>query len=86
VFLKLSATADRYMGCRRTCVPLSYHNIPLSRKEHAVAHFSANTRKIKVKFLTYLVNLTFEICDILRLIAVSLETAYGPFRRTRTTV
>lgn len=36
-FFKLPATADHYIGGRRTCGPLSYH---------AVTHFSANKRKI----------------------------------------
>jgi hypothetical protein len=48
-FLKLSATANHYMGDRRTRGPLTYHNISLSRKGHAIALFSANTRKIIVK-------------------------------------
>jgi hypothetical protein len=46
VFLELSATADHYMGGRRTCGPLGYHNNPPSRKERAIAMLSANRRKI----------------------------------------
>jgi hypothetical protein len=49
VFLKLSATADHYMGRRRMRGPQSYRNILLSLKEHPVALFSANGRKIIVK-------------------------------------
>jgi hypothetical protein len=38
-----------YMGGRRTRRPLSYRNIPLSRKGHAIELFSVNRRKIIVK-------------------------------------
>jgi hypothetical protein len=45
---KLSATADLYMGDRRTRGPPNYRNIPLSRKEHDIALVSANKKDIIV--------------------------------------
>jgi hypothetical protein len=52
VFLKFSATTDHYTGSRRTRGPLNYHNIPLSRKDHAVALVSANMKTIAVRVVT----------------------------------
>jgi hypothetical protein len=49
VFLELSGTEDYHMGGWCKCKPLSYHNIPLRRKEHGIVLLSVNTRKIIVK-------------------------------------
>jgi hypothetical protein len=46
VFLKVPATADRYMGGLLIRGPLSYLNILPSRKEHATALFTANWRGV----------------------------------------
>jgi hypothetical protein len=55
VFLELSATADYYMGGRGTHRLLSYHNIPLSRKTHAIAFFFLRTeQKLQLKLPLYL--------------------------------
>jgi hypothetical protein len=43
------ATADPCMGGRRKRGPVSYRNVPLTRKGHAIALSSANRRKIIVK-------------------------------------
>jgi hypothetical protein len=46
VFLRLSATADSYMGGQRMRGPFSYHNISLGHKQDAITPFSANRRKV----------------------------------------
>jgi hypothetical protein len=49
VFLKLLASADHYMGERRTRGPLGHFNIPPSREEDSTALSSGNRRQIIVK-------------------------------------
>jgi hypothetical protein len=49
VFLKLSETADHYMGGWPTGGPPICHNIPHSCKDHAIALLYANRRNIIVK-------------------------------------
>jgi hypothetical protein len=49
VFLKLSATADHYMGGGHTCEQLGCPNIPFNHKDQAVVPFYENRKKIIVK-------------------------------------
>jgi hypothetical protein len=56
--LKISATAEYYMGSQRTRGPLSYYDIPLSLREHTSAHFSVSKRKniAKVTIVHYILS------------------------------
>jgi hypothetical protein len=49
LFLRVSVTADHYMGDLRRRESLGYHNTPLSSKDRAVSLFSQNRRAIVVK-------------------------------------
>jgi hypothetical protein len=46
VFLKISATGGHNMGGWRTRGSVSYHNIPLSRKEHEIPPLPGTRRNV----------------------------------------